>query len=128
MTRTSGKRKPISVHDRVGRMADTMEYSDVAMPRERFSQELWDELRKACASNIELDGDLVVIKHLYIERRMIPLNLYAQNANPMELHDAIRDYGMSLRQMATVNIFPGDMLFKNFGVTQRVSYRVLRLR
>ncbi len=108
----------VKQHDRVGRMADTMEYSDDAMPRERFSQELWDELCKACASNIELDGDLVVIKHVHTERRVIPLNLYVQSANPMELHDAIRDYGVSLRQMAAANIFPGDMLFKNFGVTQ----------
>jgi isocitrate dehydrogenase kinase/phosphatase len=79
---------------------------------------LWDELCQVCASNIETDGDLVVIKHLYIERRMIPLNMYVQNANSSELHDVIRDYGASLKQMAAANIFPGDMLFKNFGVTQ----------
>lgn len=108
----------VKQHDRVGRMADTMEYSDVAMPKERFSQELWDELCQVCASSIETDGDLVVIKHLYIERRMIPLNMYVQNANSSELHDVIRDYGASLKQMAAANIFPGDMLFKNFGVTQ----------
>ena len=105
-------------HDRVGRMTDTLEYSDVAFPRARFTDELLAELQNVAASSVELDGDMVVIKHLYIERRMVPLNMFLQQASPPECERAMRDYGDALRQLAAVNIFAGDLLFKNFGVTR----------
>ena len=28
------------------------------------------------------------------------------------------DYGLAIKQLAAANIFPGDMLLKNFGVTR----------
>jgi isocitrate dehydrogenase kinase/phosphatase len=105
-------------HDRVGRMADTLEYSDVAFPRARFVPELIAELRKAAPSLVEEDGEAIIVKHLYIERRMTPLNLYLERATPAQRERAVRDYGDALKQIVTVNIFPGDLLFKNFGVTR----------
>ncbi|MCX7891858.1 MAG: bifunctional isocitrate dehydrogenase kinase/phosphatase [Burkholderiales bacterium] len=105
-------------HDRVGRMADTLEFSDVALPRSRMSPELVAELATSCASLVEEDGDQLVIKHLYIERRMTPLNLYLDHASPAELEHAVRDYGNAIKELAVANIFPGDMLFKNFGITR----------
>ena len=105
-------------HDRVGRMADTLEYSDVAFPRERFAPELIAELRAAAPSRIEEDGEAFIVKHLYIERRMTPLNLFLEKAAPAQFERALRDYGDALRQLAAVNIFAGDLLFKNFGVTR----------
>jgi len=105
-------------HDRVGRMADTLEYSDVAFPRERFAPELIAELRAVAPSSVEEDGEAVIVKHLYIERRMTPLNLFLEKATPAQFERAVRDYGDALRQLAAVNIFAGDLLFKNFGVTR----------
>jgi isocitrate dehydrogenase kinase/phosphatase len=105
-------------HDRVGRMADTLEFSDVALPRERMSQDLVAELKSSCASLVEDDGDQLVVRHVYIERRMTPLNLYLDRANPAELEQAVRDYGNAIKELALSNIFPGDMLFKNFGITR----------
>jgi isocitrate dehydrogenase kinase/phosphatase len=105
-------------HDRVGRMADTLEYSDVAFPRARFAPELVAELQAMAPSSIEQDGEAIVIKHLYIERRMTPLNLFLRKATPGQRDRAIRDYGDALKQLAAVNIFAGDLLFKNFGVTR----------
>jgi isocitrate dehydrogenase kinase/phosphatase len=105
-------------HDRVGRMADTLEYSDVAIPKGRCSPELLAELRDVAASVIEDDGDMIVVKHVYIERRMTPLNLYLETATPQQRAKAVRDYGDALKQLAAVNIFAGDLLFKNFGVTR----------
>ncbi len=61
---------------------------------------------------------MIVVKHLYIERRMTPLNLFLQTATPAQRARAMRDYGDALRQLAAVNIFAGDLLFKNFGVTR----------
>jgi len=105
-------------HDRVGRLADTLEYKDVAFPRLRFSRELIEELRHEAPSLVEEDGESLVVKHLYIERRMTPLNLYLDQAGEPQVREAVRDYGNALKELASVNIFPGDMLFKNFGVTR----------
>jgi isocitrate dehydrogenase kinase/phosphatase len=105
-------------HDRAGRMTDTLEYSDVAIPRERFTDELMDELTASIASKLEHDGDHVIIRHVYIERRLTPLNLFLANADEGEKMRVVRDYGNAIRELAAINIFPGDLLFKNFGVTR----------
>jgi isocitrate dehydrogenase kinase/phosphatase len=114
------KRKYLMVkrHDRVGRMADTLEYSDVAFPKARFSDELLGELRLLAPSLLLEEEDRYVIRHLYIERRMTPLNLYLQTASPPEKEAALNEYGRAIKQLAAANIFPGDMLYKNFGVTR----------
>jgi isocitrate dehydrogenase kinase/phosphatase len=118
------KYRLVKMHDRVGRMADTWEYSLVTLPRARFSPELLRELLAFCPSQIELGDDSVLIKHVYIERRMTPLNIYLQHASDAELDHAIREYGQAIKDLAAANIFPGDMLYKNFGVTrlQRVVF------
>jgi isocitrate dehydrogenase kinase/phosphatase len=123
-------------HDRVGRMADTLEFSDAGFPRERFTDELIAEIQRFAPSQIEIadtngDGNLeVLIKHLYIERRMIPLNIYLQDAfdalranagdaqAQAQLSRAVIEYGNALKDLVAANIFPGDMLWKNFGITR----------
>ena len=108
----------VKLHDRVGRMADTLEYSDVAFPSDRFSDELLAELRAKAPSMVSEEGDSIVINHCYIERRMTPLNIYLQNAEPEDARKALGEYGLAIKQLAAANIFPGDMLYKNFGVTR----------
>ncbi|MDR7121929.1 bifunctional isocitrate dehydrogenase kinase/phosphatase [Rheinheimera soli] len=108
----------VKKHDRVGRMADTMEYSDVALPRNRFSPELLEELQQSIAGSMQIEDDMVIIKHLYIERRMLPLNLYLEQASHEQKVKMMADYGQALKDMIAANIFPGDMLLKNFGVTR----------
>ena len=105
-------------HDRVGRMADTLEYSNVAIPINRIDPALLAELRGEAASSIEEVGDMLVIRHIYIERRMDPLDKYLAHASERERISAIREYGNAIRDLAGANIFPGDMLKKNFGVTR----------
>lgn len=113
-----GKYLLVKQHDRVGRMADTLEYSNVAFPRARFDDELIAELNEFCGSLIEQDTDDLVIRHLYIERRMVPLNIYLQDANREQTERAIVEYGNAIKDLVAANIFPGDMLFKNFGITR----------
>lgn len=105
-------------HDRVGRMADMLEYSMVALPIARFSPELLQELQDTCASSMSYEDGNVVFRHIYLERRMIPLNMFIETANDEQLEKVIEDYGMAIKQLAGANIFPGDFLYKNFGVTQ----------
>ncbi|HHW64021.1 MAG TPA: bifunctional isocitrate dehydrogenase kinase/phosphatase [Rhodocyclaceae bacterium] len=120
MDRATVKRKYLMVKhvDRVGRMADTLEFSYAALPLSRFHPELLDELRTLAPSSFEIDGDKVIIKHLYIERRMTPLNIHLEQADDEALEEAVREYGNAIRELAFANIFPGDMLWKNFGITR----------
>ncbi len=136
-----GKYLLVKQHDRVGRMADTLEYSGVAFPRQRFDDELIAEIEKFAPSQLEVsdrdgDGQLeVIIEHVYIERRMIPLNIYLQDAfdaggtNPADNNPAalrareqiergVIEYGNAIKDLVAANIFPGDMLWKNFGITR----------
>ena len=108
----------VKQHDRVGRMADTLEFSNVALPRNRFDDELIAELNRFCPSLLEDDGQTLVIRHAYIERRMIPLNIYLQDANPAQIAQVVGEYGNAIKDLVAANIFPGDMLWKNFGVTR----------
>jgi isocitrate dehydrogenase kinase/phosphatase len=112
----------VKLHDRVGRMADTLEYSLVALPLERFSSELLGELRRECASTVELDGESLVLGHVYIERRMRPLNIHVEelkrDGDEARLGEVLREYGDAIKELAGAGIFPGDMLLKNFGVTR----------
>lgn len=112
------KYRLVKLHDRVGRLADTWEYTDVALPRARFDQALLEEIRQLAPSMLEETDEAVVLRHVYIERRMTPLNLYLQHAAPTDHTQAVREYGNAIRELAAANIFPGDMLFKNFGVTR----------
>ncbi|MFA5663041.1 bifunctional isocitrate dehydrogenase kinase/phosphatase [Castellaniella sp.] len=112
------KYQMVKRHDRVGRMADTWEYSSVALPRARFSARLLDGLRREVPAQMEELGDQVILHHVYIERRMTPLNLFLMQANDEVLDAAIQQYGQAIRELAAANIFPGDMLYKNFGVTR----------
>ncbi|MDD2808517.1 bifunctional isocitrate dehydrogenase kinase/phosphatase [Rhodoferax sp.] len=136
-----GKYLLVKQHDRVGRMADTLEYSEVAFPRSRFTDELMQEIEKFAPSQLEVsdrdgDGQLeVILKHVYIERRMIPLNIHLQeafdaggsdpsNTSPaavrarQQLEHGVNEYGNALKDLVAANIFPGDMLWKNFGITR----------
>ncbi|MEI7761736.1 MAG: bifunctional isocitrate dehydrogenase kinase/phosphatase [Comamonadaceae bacterium] len=131
----------VKQHDRVGRMADTLEYSEVGFPRHRFADELIAEIEEFAPSQLQIidrDGDglsELIIKHVYIERRMIPLNIYLQEAfdaggtalkpqSPAALfardqvERAVAEYGNAIKDLVAANIFPGDMLWKNFGVTR----------
>jgi isocitrate dehydrogenase kinase/phosphatase len=112
----------VKLHDRVGRMADTLEYSLVALPLARFEPALIEELKNECGSIVEFDGGELVLGHVYIERRMQPLNLHIEelrrDGDAERLRTALREYGDAIKELAGAGIFPGDMLLKNFGVTR----------
>lgn len=108
----------VKEHDRVGRMADTQEFENFVLENRHISPALMELLLQEAAEKITDLGEQIVIRHLYIERRMVPLNIWLEQVEGQQLRDAIEEYGNAIRQLAAANIFPGDMLFKNFGVTR----------
>jgi isocitrate dehydrogenase kinase/phosphatase len=105
-------------HDRAGRLVDAQRFEHLDFPRERFEPELLEELLTSTAETVSVRGDRVVISHLYTERRLVPLDLYLETAPLDDARDAVVDYGQAVKDLAASNIFPGDMLLKNFGVTR----------
>jgi isocitrate dehydrogenase kinase/phosphatase len=105
-------------HDKAGRLIDAQEYEHLEFERERFSDELVAELLKTAANSVTVTDECIAIKHLYTERRMTPLNLYLREAPDDAAREAVFDYGQAVKDLAATNIFPGDMLLKNFGVTR----------
>ena len=108
----------VKEHDRVGRMADTQEFENLVLDKRQISPALMALLQQEVPEKMTDLGEQVVIRHLYIERRMVPLNIWLEQVEGQQLRDAIEEYGNAIRQLAAANIFPGDMLFKNFGVTR----------
>lgn len=121
MTRQEVKEKYrlVSLHDRVGRMADTHEFEYFQLPLDRIHPELLQELRNTVNSLIEIEGNTLYIKHLYTERRLTPLNMYLDTCTLDDAKIAVEEYGNAILQLAKANIFPGDMMTKNFGVTRQ---------
>lgn len=113
------KYKLVSLHDRVGRMADTHEFEFFKIPLDRISPELMKELRNTTNSLLQIKDNQLVIKHLYTERKMIPLNIFLESCSLEEGKRAVEDYGRAIFQLAQANIFPGDMMTKNFGLTRQ---------
>lgn len=108
----------VSQHDRVGRMADSHMFQNFIFEKDRFSKELIEELKREIPSKLKIKEDTIEIEHLYIEKKMIPLDIFLEDARMEEAELVIDEYGKAIKDMAAVNIFPGDMLLKNFGVTR----------
>jgi isocitrate dehydrogenase kinase/phosphatase len=113
-----GKYRFVFRHDRVGRLVDAQEFRRLRFPRNRFAPELLDELLREASLTCRLEGDDLIVEHCYLERRMKPLNVYLRQADAAAARRAIRDYGQAIRDLALSNVFPGDLLLKNFGVSR----------
>jgi isocitrate dehydrogenase kinase/phosphatase len=105
-------------HDRAGRLVDAQEFEYLRFDRARFRPELLEELLEVAGRTLFVEDDAVVIRHLYTERRLTPFNLFVKEADESAARDAVIDYGRCIKDLAAANIFPGDVLLKNFGVTR----------
>lgn len=105
-------------HDRAGRMSDSLEYVDVSFPKDRFAPELLEEMRQLTPTTVVIGDTHVLVKHLYIERRLAPLDMVVASADEDRLRRVLGEYGDAIKDLAAVNIFPGDLMLKNFGVTR----------
>lgn len=105
-------------HDRAGRLVDAQAFEHLAFPKEGFDADLLEELLTECGNTVRVEGDRVVIELAYAERQVTPLNIYVRTEEQAAAEAALADWGASIRDMASENIFPGDLLLKNFGVTR----------
>jgi isocitrate dehydrogenase kinase/phosphatase len=113
-----GKYHLVFKHDRAGRLIDAHEFEYLKLDRQRFGAELLAELQRVAADSVVVEADHVIIKHVYIERRVTPLDVYLREAAPAAAEAATLEFGNAIKDLAISNIFPGDMLLKNFGVTR----------
>jgi len=97
---------------------DAQEFEHMEFDRNRFSEELLDEFCKSARNTVIIEGDRVIIRHLYTERRLTPLDIYVREAPEDAARNAVLDYGRAMKELAATNIFPGDLFLKNFGVTR----------
>jgi isocitrate dehydrogenase kinase/phosphatase len=104
-------------HDRAGRLVDAQEFRRLRLPRARFMPDVAEALLHEASESCRVEGEDLIVEHCYIERRLRPLNLFLREAEPAAAESAIIDYGNALRDLAASNVFPGDLLLKNFGVT-----------
>lgn len=105
-------------HDRAGRLVDAQEFEHMRFEKARFSKALLEELLAGAPSCVTIEGDTIAIKHLYMERRLTPLNIYIHEVDEAVACEAALDYGHAIKDLAVTGIFPGDILLKNFGVTR----------
>jgi len=105
-------------HDRAGRLVEAYEFEHLRIPLDRFRPELFEELRRGAADSVSIQSDYIAFKHLYVERRVRPLNLYLAETDQLAARAAVIDYGQAVKDLAATDIFPGDLLPKNFGVTR----------
>ena len=113
------KYKWVFEHDRVGRLVDAQEYKQLRLPKARFMPDLLQELLTECGSVCRIDGDDLIVGHCYVERRLRPLDLFLRDEDSVAAERALLDYGEALRELARIDVFPGDLLLKNFGVTSQ---------
>lgn len=100
-----------------GRLVDAQEFRMLRIGKRRFDSALLEELLGEASHTVFVDGDSVVFRHVYVERRLRPLDLYLREVEREDSLDAVIDYGNALRELAATNVFPGDLLTKNFGVS-----------
>lgn len=101
-----------------GRLADTQEFTGLSLPDHAFADSVRQDLVANARETVEPVGDRWVFKHLYTERRMTPLDVFLRTAPLDAAEAAIVDFGRAIKELAGINVFPGDMLAKNFGVTR----------
>ena len=105
-------------HDRAGRLVDAQAFEYLKFDGGCFSERLLRELKQGAANSVGIRGDSIIVNHAYVERRVTPLDIFLKEAKKPEGIKAVIDWGYSIKDLAVSNIFPGDILLKNFGVTR----------
>jgi isocitrate dehydrogenase kinase/phosphatase len=105
-------------HDRAGRLLDVQTFENLELEDCCFRPKLLSVIQTQATKAATVKGGTVVLHHAYVERRVTPLDVYLKEATPETAEAVVIDYGRAIKDLARINVFPGDMLIKNFGVTR----------
>ncbi len=108
----------VFLHNRAGRLVDAQAFERLSFEKARFVPELLQKLLETAPSTVEVMGDRVLIQHAYVERRVVPLDVYLREASHAQGLDAALEYGQAIKDLAALNLYPGDVWLNNFGVTR----------
>lgn len=105
-------------HDRAGRLVDAQTFEYLKFDGACFSARLLTELKQGAGNMVRVEADSIIVNHVYVERRVTPLDIFLKEADEARARNAVIDWGNAIKDLAVSNIFPGDILLKNFGVTR----------
>lgn len=105
-------------HDRAGRLVEAQEFEHLEFERSRFTPRLLEEFARDADRSVAVEPGKVVVHHAYLERRVNPLDVHLREADAEAARAAVVDFGQAVKDLAANNVFPGELLPKNFGLTR----------
>jgi len=105
-------------HDRAGRLVDAQDFEHLKFDTSCFSPQLLAELKQDAGRTVRIENDYIIVDHAYVERRVTPLDVFLNEADEPQAEKIVVEWGNAIKDLAVSNIFPGDILLKNFGVTR----------
>lgn len=110
------------VHDinRTGSMLDNAIYYNVTLPKKHFADTLLSEMLDAAGAAVSLRGEDVFFHHLIVQRKMIPLPVFLEQASPEECAEAVISLGYCIKNNMAGNIFNRDLDGRNYGVGSHI--------
>jgi len=105
-------------HDRAGRLVDAQAFEHLKFDTSCFSPQLLAELKQDAGRTVRIENDYIIVEHAYVERRVTPLDVFLNEADEPQAEKIVIEWGNAIKDLAVSNIFPGDILLKNFGVTR----------
>ena len=104
--------------DRTGSMLDNIIYYNLELDPAWFEADLLAELLRDDGESVSLRDDAVILKHLIVQRRVLPLPVFLQDATPEEAREVIVNLGHCIKNNAAANVFNKDLDARNYGVSR----------
>ena len=110
------------VHDinRTGSMLDNAIYYNVTLPKSHFASGLLSELVEDASNAVSLRGTTVFFQHLIVQRKMIPLPVFLEQAPREDCERAVISLGQCIKNNMAANIFNRDLDGRNYGVGSHI--------
>jgi isocitrate dehydrogenase kinase/phosphatase len=101
-------------------MLDAWLYRNLDFPRRHFDDGVLQELLVSAPNSVRIEGDRIILKHVYAQRRVQPLNQFFEESRDRALREgAIDALGTFIKDLAGMGLFIGDCygLTANTGLT-----------
>ena len=110
------------VHDinRTGSMLDNAIYYNVTLPKSHFAMELLSEMLEDASNAVSLRGTTVFFQHLIVQRKMIPMPVFLEQAPREDCERAVISLGQCIKNNMAANIFNRDLDGRNYGVGSHI--------